>query len=360
MGIGPPTQAQAVALLRQDIFDELADVPAGTAQRFADTDLQRALDRALDKYSFVAPYLQQIELVTAAGMRTYPTPAGAWWVETVEYPTGQYPVRYVDFYERATPTIAAPPYPTPQLLPTLADGGVAAPGPGVSGGTYRYKMSYLTPGGESIASAETLPITVAAGHAIVLSGLPLGPAGAVSGRRLYRTTGVGAAGSEHACADLLDNTTTAYVDTTSDGSLGVGIPLVADATAGVAAFTLKLSSSLLPVDTSGVITVQIASKHVLSGAGTSILQWHQEAVLLGAAAYALLAYQTPTNDLFEYQDGEMRDRVDQSAIPAHWLSVGQSLMDRFKARLEEIKRQSDAVVASVARWGDKPARWDRL
>ncbi len=105
-----PTLAAAIALVRQDIFDQLANVPTGTAQRFADTDIQRALDRAVDEYSFYAPYFQQVEMATFAQVRTYPLPTGSWWVDEVEYPTGQYPRQYVDFYEQVTPTVGAPPY----------------------------------------------------------------------------------------------------------------------------------------------------------------------------------------------------------------------------------------------------------
>jgi hypothetical protein len=84
---------------------------------------------------------------------------------------------------------------------------------------------------------------------------------------------------------------------------------------------------------------------------------HHDVVLLGAAAYACLAYQVPTNDMFIYQDGEMRDKVDEQRTPEHWLAAGTSLLALFKERLEEVKRQRDAGHAAVAQWGAVPARW---
>ena len=46
--------------------------------------------------------------------------------------------------------------------------------------------------------------------------------------------------------------------------------------------------------------VTYASKHVLAANGTTVPEQHHDVVLLGAAAYACLAFQVPTNDLFRY------------------------------------------------------------
>src|SRR5256885_3428169 len=53
-----PTLSEAIADLRQDLFDRTQNLPAGTPQRWADDDLARALDRAVDEYSFVSPLVQ--------------------------------------------------------------------------------------------------------------------------------------------------------------------------------------------------------------------------------------------------------------------------------------------------------------
>jgi hypothetical protein len=149
-----------------------------------------------------------------------------------------------------------------------------------------------------------------------------------------------------------------YTDTLADSALGAAPPSV-DSTANLRQFVLLTSPRLLPRDTSGTITVTYAGKHQLAAAGTSVPEEHHDIVLLGAAAYAMLAYQAATNDLFEYQDGEMRDRVDERSVPGAWLAAGQRALHDFQARLEVVKRQRNAGAAAVARWGDVPARWDR-
>jgi hypothetical protein len=265
-----------------------------------------------------------------------------------------------------TPTIGAPPYgyfsPTGQQLTlfTLSDGGVANPAPGLSGGNYRYKVTYVTAGGETVASAEVGPFNNTNTHAIQLQGVPTGPVGVVWARNVYRTAAAGAAGSEVFAFQVADNTTTMVVDTLPDSGLGTAAAPARDTTGGDKAVTLKIDDNVLPVDQSGIITLSVGGKHFLGVGGTTVPEWHRDTILLGAAAYALLAYQVPTNDFFEYQDGEMRDRVDQQQIPRQWAAVGNALLGRFKGRLELIKREANAGMAAVVHWGDKPARWDRI
>ncbi len=175
-------------------------------------------------------------------------------------------------------------------------------------------------------------------------------------RNVYRSSG---AGGPRLAGQILDNTSTSWTDAVADGALGAAAP-AADTTANLMQFTLKLSAARLPQDTSGTLTVTYAQKHQLAPAGTSIPEQHHDAIILGAAAYAMLAYQAPTNDLFEYQDGELRDRVDERDVSGHWLAAGQRALTDFQARLEAIKRQRNAGVAAVAQWGDVPVRWNRL
>ena len=82
-------------------------------------------------------------------------------------------------------------------------------------------------------------------------------------------------------------------------------------------------------------------------------------VILGAAAYAMLAYQAPTNDLFDYQDGELRDHVDERKVPAAWLAAAQRALAQFQDRLEQVKRQRNAGAAAINQWGDVSIRWQR-
>ncbi len=260
----------------------------------------------------------------------------------MEYPSGLYPPALIPFEEGVTPSLG-----TPSAAPIATASGAA----GALDGTYAWGVTFFKSGGETLLGPLSAPLTLHGGAAL-LSGIPLGPPGTV-GRGVYRTrVGVGAA----LAGQLLDNVTTEWIDTTPDASLGAAPP-ASDTTANLAQFTLKLPPERLPVDTSGALTVTYAGKHGLTQAGTSIPEWRHDIVLLGAVAYAMLSYQAGTNDLFEYQDGEMRDRVDERGVPAAWLTAGTSLLTRFQDKLTEIKGQRNAGVAAVARWGDVPARW---
>src|SRR5207245_660179 len=177
--------------------------------------------------------------------------------------------------------------------------------------------------------------------------IPLGPPGTV-GRNIYRSKAGGPLGY---AGQVLDNTSTAYLDTLADASVGAAPPAT-DTTANLSQVVLKLNQSRLPVDTAGTLTVTFAGKHQLTTAGTSVAEQHHDLVILGAAAYAMLAYQAPTNDLFDYQDGELRDHVDERRVPAAWLAAAQRALAQFQDRLEQVKRQRNAGAAAINQWGD--------
>ena len=81
----------------------------------ASGDIARALDRANDKYSSVAPYLKQELMFTIPGSRIYPSPEGCWWIDSVEYPYGQWPKWYQTFQKVLSPYIPEPPEAAPGL-----------------------------------------------------------------------------------------------------------------------------------------------------------------------------------------------------------------------------------------------------
>jgi hypothetical protein len=353
-----PTLPDALARLRQDIFDPATPLGAAVGQigglavqnpRWQDTDLIRAIDRALDQYSFLSPW-RQTALVPAVGRcRLYPVPSNgtagpAWWVEAVEYPVGCYPRRFVPFQEVLQPGLGMPATPT-----------VSAAGSGTLAGTYIWRVTFLGVAGETAAGPATAPLSLAGGQALV--GLPLGPAPWCMGRCLYRTPANGADGSQLLVATLGDNTTTTFIDDVPDSDLGVPLP-VGDTTANASLLELELSRGRLPDPANpGTLAVTYASKHVLGPNGTTVPEQHHDIVLLGAAAHACLAYQVPTNDLFDYQDGELRDHVSEVKTPEHWLAAGNALMARFQQRLNEVKQQRDGAYAATAQWGSIPARW---
>lgn len=342
-----PTLADALARLRQDLFDQLAADPT-LAPRWQDGDLTRALDRALDRYSAVAPWLQTALLPAVAGRRLYPVPPAiggpAWWVESVDYPAGHYPRAFVPFRELAQPALGTPAAPV-----------ASAAGSGAIAGLYRYRVTFLGIAGESVPSAPSASVA-GPGDGVCLT-LSLGPDPYCAGRAIYRTPANGADGTQQLVATIADNTTTSYSDAAPDAALGAPMP-EADSTRNAPLLELRIPDSLLPgVAAPGSLAVTYAAKHVWAANGTTIPEQHHDVVLLGAAAHACLAYQVPTNDLFDYQDGELHDRVNEVKTPDHWQAAGTALLARFEARLADVKRRREAGAASVAQWGSVPARW---
>jgi hypothetical protein len=90
----PTTLPTFRAWLRLDLND-----PAGASQRFADADLDRALERAVVEYSRNYPRIREQTLATTAGSRdvSLAALAGLWTVEGVEWPAGLYPARRVEW-----------------------------------------------------------------------------------------------------------------------------------------------------------------------------------------------------------------------------------------------------------------------
>lgn len=103
-----------------------------------------------------------------------------------------------------------------------------------------------------------------------------------------------------------------------------------------------------------------ATKQQLDANGSTIPEVHRDIIVLGACAYAIEAYQVPQNDNMDFQDGSLRDKVDDSMIPKAWLALAEYKMKQFTDRLEEIKLQRDFANSSRAHWGDIPFRYWRL
>ncbi len=349
--------------VRQDLFD-----PAGPNQRWQTSDIDRALDKAVDRYSAYAPNIVQVALASIPGQRTYPFPSGmspasgAWWVERVDYPL----------------LVPGSAIAAPGSAPTLA----AAAGAGLGIGAYQYAVTLVTASGETIPGPVAGVTTTSGNQQVNLSSIPLGPTPAplsgtsasvtVLSRRLYRTIAGG--NGLLLLATLADNTTTSYLDSAADSALGAAAPTVNTAgllayppvrrayteDVGLGTFTLKLADAELPVDTSLVLRVSFGTKHELDSSGSTIPEVHRDVIVLGACAYALLAYQVPTNDNFQFQDGALHDRLDDSMIPKSWRQAGVDMLGRYYARLEEVKQRRDFANAAIIQWGDVPARWQRL
>ncbi|MBA2677115.1 MAG: hypothetical protein H0U76_01755 [Ktedonobacteraceae bacterium] len=379
-------------MLRQDLFD-----PGAT--RWSTGDLDRAIDKAVDRYSQYYPNIAFVDMQMQPYQRTYPYPT-SWnaaypvlWIEKILYPLQVYGSQF------------APPVSAPSLS--------SASGTTLTTGTYQYLITFLSQGGET-TSGPAASITTSAGNQRVnLTSLPIastqplqsgGATNTVIGRNIYRTQAGGSI--FYYLATLGDNTTTVYSDSIPDAALS-GMPqpptvntsgmmvwpvcersfseysnmydsssvLAAGGNMGLMgavgdakgptgtqapAFTLALSSTELPRDNSLTMRVFYATKQQLDANGSTLPEVHRDVIVLGACAYCLEAYQIPTNDNFDFQDGGLRDRIDDTKIPGAWRETAARKMSQFIARLEEIKRQRDFASSGRVHWGDVPVRYSRL
>ena len=381
--------------VRQDLFDPLG----GTSQRWATSDIDRAIDKALDRYSAYYPNLVYTDMSAQPYQRTYPYPTPwnasypVWWIERILYPLQAYGSQ---FASPATSLVATP-----------------AAGAGLGVGSYTYAVTFLSQAGETPLSPLATTTTTSGNQTIVLSFIPLGPdttllpgtaTNMVIGRNIYRTLSGGS--TLFLLATLQNNTATSYSDTLPDASLAgrpqpptvntSGVMLwppyerdfaeysnLFDSTTALAAggnlgtqgaigvgigptgtsspsFTLHVSSAELPKDTTSVMRIFYATKHQLDSNGSTIPEVHRDIITLGATAYAMEAYQVATNDNFDFQDGAMHDRIDDTKIPIAWLAATQAKMSQFLARLQEIKQQRDFAYGARAHWGDVPIPWSRF
>ena len=385
-------------MVRQDLFDP----SGGASQRWADSDISRAIDKAVDRYSQYYPNVVYADMNTQPYQRTYPYPTTwdaaypVWWIERILYPLQAYGSQF--------------------LPPVAGMGATAMTGSGLGMGSYQYAVTFLSQSGETTPSPFVTVTTSSGKQQVALSNIPLGQTttvvanivggatNAVIGRNLYRSLVGGS--TLYLLTTLPDNTTTSYNDVLPDSALTShpqpptvntsGVMLwppyerdfaeysnLFDSTSALAAggnmgmqgavgvglnptgtstpsFTLKLSSAQLPQDTTQVMRVFYATKHQLDTSGSTIPEVHRDILVLGATAYAMEAYQVPTNDNFDFQDGAMHDRIDDTKIPLAWLATIQAKMSQFEARLQEVRRQRDFAYGARAHWGDVPLRWERL
>jgi hypothetical protein len=380
-------------MVRQDLFDP-------NATRWANSDIDRAIDKAVDRYSAYYPNIAFADMQMEPYQRTYPYPA-SWntnypvlWIEKILYPLQVYGSTYA--------------------APISAPSATRIAGTGLSIGTYQYLTTFITQGGETPAGPPSVSVTTNGGNQqIALSNIPVAPSqpltpgvatNNVIGRGIYRTA-VGGSTFYYLTA-LQDNTTTTYTDNAPDASLVTTATPPTINTSGVmvwppferafseysnmfdsntalarggnqgtmgaigdasgptgtqqASFTLNLSPVELPKDNTLVMRVFYATKQQLDNNGSTIPEVHRDVIVLGAVAYALEAYQVPTNDNFDFQDGSLHDRVNDSMIPLAWLKTAQYKMQQFEARLTEIKQQRDFASSARAHWGDIPLRYTRL
>jgi hypothetical protein len=370
-------------MVRQDLFDP------GVA-RWTNSDIDRAIDKAVDRYSQYYPNIAFADMQTKPYQRTYPYPT-SWnasypvlWLEKVLYPLQVYGSQYA--------------------APTVAPSAARIAGSGMSIGTYQYLCTFITQGGETPAGPAVSVVTNGGNQQVSLTNIPVASSqpsipgvatNNVIGRGLYRTV-VGGSVFYYLTA-LQDNTTTTYTDNAADAALvTTATPPVVN-TSGVmvwppcernfgeysnmydsstalarggnqgsmgaigdapgptgaqqASFTLNIGPAELPQDNTLVMRVFYATKQQLDNSGSTISEVHRDVIVLGACAYAMEAYQVPTNDNFDFQDGGLRDRVNDAMIGPAWMAAAKNKMTQFEARLVEIKQQRDFTSSARVHWG---------
>jgi hypothetical protein len=288
----------------------------------------------------------------------------------------------------------------------------AASGSGLSVGSYQYAVTFLSPGGETTPAPLTTVTTSSGNQRVNLTAIPVGPivtgssatTNTVIGRVLYRTAAGGTTLAR--LATLSDAVSTTYTDILPDSSLAgqpqapsvntsgvmywpprerffsefstmfdarmslaAGGNLGSQGTVGGSSsfngavqpsFTLQIFRGELPRDTTQLMRIFYATKQQLDSNGSSIPEVHRDLIVLGATAYAMEAYQVPTNDNFDFQDGALHDRLDDTRIPTAWAAAARNRMDQFLTRLQEVKQQRDYASASRVNWGEIPHFWGRL
>jgi len=345
-----------------DLRADLSDTISGsTTPRWSDTDLTRALDRSLNRYSQVSPNLQAIQIAASPQINQYPIPPGAWYVDAVEYPFGLFPKVYCPFIQKKSPQI---PNPAGNATITLATapGGMVPPSLASFAPT-QYTYTFLTAGGDPNTpngGGETTPppgpfpgVVVVAPSIVVVSGIPTGPYGTVA-RNIYRsrvTGGLALAGQ------IPDNTSSSFTDNTPDSLLLGPLPAT-NTTGGQDIIELTLDPSAYPTQRSDTLELLYATGHTLDVAGTSVPQRHWPVLFQGAQAYAVQSYIQHVADNFEWVDGHLRDRVDDTKSAIIWQKQSYELMQRYDQAIKLVKEESNAFISSRMQWGDTPLRWN--
>lgn len=121
----------------------------------------------------------------------------------------------------ATPKVSLMGIDPPTTAPTATDSGVA----GFLNGTYRWKVTFVSPTMESNGSPASNTLTVT-NKQVILSNIPVSTDPQVTARRIYRTL---AGGTIYKfVGEIPDNTTTTFTDNVADSALGVDIPIDKD------------------------------------------------------------------------------------------------------------------------------------
>jgi hypothetical protein len=131
------------------------------------------------------------------------------------------------------------------IVPTAPDAHIKMVDSPVSGnlsGAYIYKVTFVTGIGESAGGTTSNSIT-ASSNQMNVTNIAIGPAGTTA-RKLYRTAGGGADGTQKLVTTISDNTTVVYADNIPDGSLGAAVPTTGNAFSQTQQYGLRLAGTI--------------------------------------------------------------------------------------------------------------------
>jgi len=337
------TSTAALASLRIDLSD-LASA------RWNDPALNRAIDKAVEKISEAYPLPLTSQLPTTLHVKRYPFPAGSWWIDQIEYPLDLWPRKYTNFEEYKTPLVTDP---------TVAPVPSRTPGAGaLSAGVYSWAYTWSVPGGHETLPSPLGTLACLLNDAVQLTGIPQAPEGVV-GQTIYRTIAGGAQLKlERFNAGWPPDLPQAITDAAPDGSLGSNAPVL-NTTQGWDAIYLQLPPEMSP-DGTRHMNVTGSAKHTLDATGTTVPERFWDAVFLGAETEAQEAYLGNVLDNFEFADGMLRDKIDDTKSMIAWQEQSRSSRSRFTMRLNAIKAEFNAHKSGTLHWGEVPLRGDRL
>ncbi|MFB3883254.1 MAG: hypothetical protein ACE149_18455 [Armatimonadota bacterium] len=109
------------------------------------------------------------------------------------------------------------------ISPPAAPNAAAVAGAGLEIGLYRYAVTFVNAQGETTPGADATATTTNGNQQVSLTSIPIGPSGTTA-RRLYRTAVGGSV--KKLVAEIADNGTTTYTDSTPDASLGEDAPVL--------------------------------------------------------------------------------------------------------------------------------------
>ncbi|GEM_PF-5783399 len=316
------TLGDVETIVRQDLNDTDA-----TSYRWPAAILDRCIGRAAKDYSLASPRLQPIVLPVLTGVRAYPLPAPS--------------------------TLAAPAAP---VLTAVAGGG------SLPSGTIYVKLTAAVGSTESAPSAEA-SVSVGANAAVSVQ------IATVAGAQAYNVYAAAAPGAE-TWNGRRDNAGAGAYTLTSLAAEPFRLPQPA---ASLQAWWIEeveypvgqWPRALAPFEEQGglfvlslpparldgdIMNVTYAAIHQLDGSGSTIPDQDADAIALGAYGYACLQYGTPAADNFRLQDGEMRDALDDTMVPEAWRKLGNDALERFRERLEDIRRRREPQFGALVRW----------